>query len=111
MKALFIACLILLVFLFAWAAYSGVKIDEVRSLGGCAEAALQGVLKIPDNRDQRFLGKVTKATAVCRGGPNILEFRLTPWIDWSQYWGTGDATSKPHGIFTKNGPAFRGVTE
>jgi hypothetical protein len=34
---------------------------------------------------------------------------MTPWVDWSQYWGTGDATTQLPGLLTKNGPAFRGV--
>ncbi len=70
---------------------------------------LKGVRKIPDDRAQRFLGKVTEAEALCRGERD-LQFRLTPWVDWSQYWGTGDTSSLPTGYLSKKGPAFRGVT-
>jgi Animal haem peroxidase len=85
------------------------KQEEARELKACAEALLAGLRKIPDNRAQRFLGKVTVAEAICRGEED-LQFRLTPWVDWSQYWGTGDLSSlPPNGFLSKKGPAFRGV--
>ncbi len=85
------------------------KLEEAQELKACAQMLLQGVRKIPDDRARRFLGKVTNAEALC-GGERNLQFRLTPWVDWSQYWGTGDVTSLPTGYLTKKGPAFRGVT-
>jgi hypothetical protein len=84
--------------------------DEARELQACAHAALQGFLKIPDIRSQRFLGKVTEKTALCRGGQKTLQFRMTPWVDWSQYWGTGDMSSLPTGYLSAKGAGFRGVT-
>jgi hypothetical protein len=45
-------------------------------------------------RDQRFLGKVTEATARCRGGKGAVSGRDVPWTDWQNYWGTGDESSK-----------------
>src|SRR5580658_9538888 len=85
------------------------KLEEARELKACAQMVLNGLRKIPDDRAQRFLGKVTEAEALCRGERN-LQFRLTPWVDWSQYWGTGDLSSLPKGYLSKKGPAFRGVT-
>ncbi len=83
------------------------KLEEAKELKACAQALLNGLPKIPDDRDKRFLGKVTEAEAICRGERN-LAFRLTPWVDWSQYWGTGDTSSLPTN-FPKKGPEFRGV--
>ncbi len=85
------------------------KLEEAKELKACAQMVLDGFRKIPDDHAQRFLGKVTDAEALCRGERN-LQFRLTPWVDWSQYWGTGDMSSLPTGYLSKKGPAFRGVT-
>ncbi len=85
------------------------KREEAKELKACADMVLGGIRKIPDQRDQRFLGKVSQAEAICRGERN-LQFRLTPWVDWSQYWGTGDTSSLPAGFLSKKGPAFRGVS-
>src|ERR1019366_9431690 len=54
-------------------------------------------------------GKVQEAPALCRAGQRALLFRNTPWVDWSNYWGAGDATSKPPGLLTKGGPSSRGI--
>ncbi len=86
------------------------KAEEARELQACAQAVLEGVPKIPDTRALRFQGKVSEATMLCRGGEKSLQFRLTPWVDWSQYWGTGDLSSLPSGFISTKGPAFRGVT-
>ena len=85
------------------------KLEEAKELKACAQMVLNGVRKIPDDRAQRFLGKVTEAEAICRGERN-LQFRRTPWVDWSQYWATGDTSSLPKGYLSKKGPAFRGVS-
>ena len=48
---------------------------------------------------------------LCRGGEKSLQFRLTPWVDWSQYWGTGDLSFIAIRIsYRRKGPMFRGVT-
>lgn len=85
------------------------KAEEARELKACAQMVLDGFRKIPDARAQRFQGKVTEAEMLCRGGSKSLQFRLTPWVDWSQYWGTGDTSSLPTGFISSKGPAFRGV--
>ncbi|HME10049.1 MAG TPA: peroxidase family protein [Bryobacteraceae bacterium] len=86
------------------------KLEEARELKACAQVVLAGFQKIPDARAQRFLGKVSATEMLCRAGQKSLQFRLTPWVDWSQYWGTGDVSSLPTGYLSKKGPAFRGVT-
>ena len=45
-------------------------------------------------RSQRFLGKVTNATARCRGGSKAVNARTVPWTDWPNYWAAGDAPTK-----------------
>ena len=74
------------------------KLEEIRELKACAQMVLEGFMKIPDVRSQRFLGKVSSNTMICRGGEKSLQFRMTPWVDWSQYWGTGDCLRCPRGI-------------
>jgi len=86
------------------------KKEEAEALKACAQMVLSGFRKIADTRDRRFEGKVTEATALCRGGQKTLQFRLTPWVDWSQYWGTGDMSSLPSGFISTKGPTFRGVS-
>jgi hypothetical protein len=85
------------------------KAEEARELKACAQMVLDGFRKIPDARAQRFQGKVTEAEMLCRGGSRSLQFRLTPWVDWSQYWGTGDTSSLPAGFISSKGPTLRGV--
>ena len=49
---------------------------------------------IAEQRTDRFLGKVSEAQARCWGGAKAVTQRPTPWVDWSNYWGAGDLTSK-----------------
>ena len=85
---------------------------EVNSLKACVEMASGGFLPIAETRDRRFLAKVEEATARCRGGAAILPLRMTPWVDWANYWGAGDYHSRIPGILTKAGtlsPVERGI--
>jgi hypothetical protein len=84
--------------------------DDAGAVTACAEMALSGFRKVADTREQRFEGKVTEATAVCRGGQKTLQFRLTPWVDWSHYWGTGDSSSIPSGFLFAKTAVPNGVT-
>jgi hypothetical protein len=86
------------------------KKEEAAALVACAKAVLGGIRPIAPTRDVRFEGKVSEANALCRGGSQTLQFRLTPWVDWQQYWGTGDMSSLPTGFLSTKGPEFRGVT-
>jgi hypothetical protein len=63
------------------------------SVAGCIEELADGPLPIATTRDQRFQGKVRESTARCRGGTLPLKYMNTPWVDWSNYYGTGDAKS------------------
>ena len=67
---------------------------EAASLRNCAQMINSGIRPIATTRDQRFQGKVEDSTAVCRGGDVASQFRAVPWVDWSNYWGAGDANSR-----------------
>jgi hypothetical protein len=85
---------------------------ELESLHNCAQMINSGIRPIAVTRDQRFQGKVESSTAVCRGGDLAAQFRATPWVDWSNYWGAGDAKSKaPEFVKQANhlGPTGRGI--
>jgi hypothetical protein len=88
------------------------KAEETKALFACAQMVNEqlGALKIPVTRGLRFQGKVLQATALCRGGDQALQFRATPWVDWANYWGTGDMDSLPTGFISSKLPAQRGVT-
>ena len=71
------------------------KKEEAAELRACAQMVLGGFLQVSNMRDQRFEGKVAEPTARCRGGQYAVQFRTTPWVDWSRYWGAGDSSSLP----------------
>jgi len=77
--------------------------DEADALKACVAAVLSGIRPIAATRDLRFEGKVSQANALCRGGEKSLQFRLTPWVDWQSYWGTGDMSSLPTGFLSTKG--------
>jgi hypothetical protein len=87
------------------------KAEEAKALLACARMVVDqaGMLKIPEAREKRFEGKVSEAVALCRGGEQALQFRGTPWVDWSSYWGTGDQSSLPTGFISQKLPDARGV--
>src|SRR5579863_528026 len=74
---------------------SSAEKQEAEALQSCAEAVREGFRKVAGSRDVRFEGKVSDAQALCRGGQRTLQFRKTPWMDWSTYWGAGDSGSFP----------------
>ena len=63
-------------------------------LKDCATLARQGFRPLAKVRSQRFLGKVQEVTARCRGGDEAVDGRGVPWVDWQNYWATGDARSR-----------------
>src|ERR1700723_3272939 len=87
------------------------KQQEAKALLACGQMVADQLvaLQIPDSRAPRFQGKVSEATALCRGGAQALQFRATPWVDWGNYWGTGDLSSLPTGFISTKLPAQRGV--
>jgi len=85
------------------------KKEEAVALQACVKAVLAGFRTIATTREARYEGKDTEANTLCHGGYKTLQFRLTPWVDWSQYWGTGDMSSLPTGILAPKAPVIRGV--
>jgi len=86
--------------------------SELASLQACEEMAGGGLRPIAGSREERFLGKVQAPTAVCRGGNGAAQFRKAPWVDWANYWGTGDVSSKAPDFVKPAGhlgPTQRGV--
>lgn len=65
--------------------------SEVACLKVLARGDIQRVTKI---RDQRFLGKVPEERARCLGGERAVALRQGPWLDWPNFWGAGDVSSK-----------------
>ena len=94
--------------------WSGISLADSDSQA-CIEAAKRGLLEVPDDRSRRFLGKVKEDTARCRGGEKAAKYRHTPWVDWQNYYATGDDSSRHDGreAITKIGkhllPNGRGV--
>jgi hypothetical protein len=70
-------------------------------LAACTRVVKEGFRDIADDRAARFQGKVEYDTALCRGGEKATRYRDTPWVDWPNYWGTGDAASKQQGSAAK----------
>jgi len=85
-------------------------ITDVRS---CLEYGSRGFRPVAVDRAHRFLGKVQPFTGACRGPEQVERASGTPWVDWQNYWATGDNTSKasfsllPH--FGRNGRGIDGA--
>lgn len=94
MRKLFVAVLF---FLLASAA-NAQQTAAWSDLDDCV-ALLRKPRDIASERDQRFLGKVAEYTARCRGGERTLPYRELPWVDWTNYWATGDYSSMSRGLF------------
>ncbi|HYO16002.1 MAG TPA: peroxidase family protein [Thermoanaerobaculia bacterium] len=70
-------------------------------LSGCSAATRDcvtyvkgGFRPIAKDRAHRFLGKVRKETASCRGGERAVAARDEPWLDWQNYYATGGPDSR-----------------
>ena len=61
---------------------------DPREAVDCMTYALEGFRPIADQRTDRFLGKVEKDTARCRGGRKAVVGRDRPWMDWQNYGAT-----------------------
>lgn len=59
----------------------------------CVRLVARGLRPVAESRERRFTGKVSEDAARCRGGANAVRYRDTPWVDWSNYWAAGDASS------------------
>jgi hypothetical protein len=79
------------------------------SVESCLQVAERGLRPVAEDRSQRFLGKVREDTARCRGGDRAVQARTLPWIDWQNYWATGDTSSRSGSLTTHLSPNGRGV--
>lgn len=66
------------------------SLDDTKN---CTAMVLGGFRKVADERGERFNGKVGEEVARCRGGEKAVALRWTPYVDWANYWATGDAGS------------------
>ncbi|NTW07053.1 MAG: oxygenase, partial [Syntrophaceae bacterium] len=83
-----------------------------QELKACAEVVNSGFRPVARERTERFQGKVQETTALCRGGEKAVTFRSTPYVDWANYWATGDAGSMYPGTTSIDGhlrPNGRGI--
>ena len=68
--------------------------ERLSAKKACIKLLAKGLRPLADHQTDRFLGKVEEDTANCRGGQKALKYRNTVWVDWSNYWATGDMGSK-----------------
>jgi hypothetical protein len=73
----------------------------------CGKLVMSGARPIAAERTDRFQGKVQEATARCRGGSKAIAYRDAPWTDWTNYWATGDGSSRSW-LGTKNTRGING---
>ena len=71
---------------------------DPREFTACSSYVIESFRPIATERTGRFLGKVQENTARCRGGDKAVKGRHRPWVDWQNYWATGDANSLAYGI-------------
>lgn len=73
---------------------------DPRDQWACATYVVKGFRDIKDEPSERFLGKVQEDTARCRGGERAVARRNhgLPWVDWTNYWATGNAGSQATGL-------------
>jgi hypothetical protein len=84
----------------AWllAACAGIDDGQNKSeLASCVDMVAGGLRPVAKARDQRFNGKVGEEVARCRGGEKAVVFRGTPYVDWANYWATGDQSGMAPG--------------
>ncbi|MGR9053164.1 MAG: peroxidase family protein, partial [Gammaproteobacteria bacterium] len=96
---------------FCMTAYATDKLidkERISADEACARLAKKGLRPLAGEQTERFLGKVSEDAAECRGGKKAMAGRPYPWVDWSNYWGTGDESSKYPGweSLTKLGKHF-----
>ena len=69
--------------------------EENSAYEACKAMIKGGLRPFPADRAKRYLGKVgQETTAICRGGEKATLYRHTPWVDWSNYYATGDASTR-----------------
>ena len=68
--------------------------ERLSSDKACLKVVYHGIRKLAETQTERFLGKVDADRANCRGGKKALERRPQVWVDWANYYATGDASTK-----------------
>ena len=68
--------------------------DGFALLTACLDDLSAGLPLVAKKRTARFEGKGTEAHVLCHGGDEAVAFMGTPWVDWQNYWATGDESSK-----------------
>ncbi|MBX2883221.1 MAG: hypothetical protein KTR32_24930 [Granulosicoccus sp.] len=86
-------CLLLLTGVVATGSFSLTAHAQSEKVA-CVSSFSRGFLDVPEDRSFRFNGKVEEDTAVCRGGEKAAKWRDTPWVDWQNYYATGDNSSR-----------------
>ena len=79
--------------------------DDLQIAKACLAVTENGLRDLAADRTSRFLGKVEDYRARCRGGDRALRGMSSPWVDWANYWATGDLSSKSDKR-TFGGPIF-----
>jgi hypothetical protein len=72
--------------------------EKISSDKACERMVAGGLRPIAKQQTERFLGKVKEDTANCRGGQKAVARRDSVWLDWPNYWGAGDASTKAEGL-------------
>jgi hypothetical protein len=80
----------------------------------CVTYVKRGFRPVAQDRAHRFLGKVRKETAGCRGGQKAVQARDEPWLDWQNYYAAGGPdsrhpTNKGMGHLSPNGLGVDGA--
>src|SRR5262245_23061270 len=75
----------------------GCATPDPREVIACGSYVIDGFRPVAKERTGRFLGKVENDTARCRGGGKAVDGRALPWVDWQNYWATGDASTLSYG--------------
>ena len=66
-------CVLMLCVLSLWCAAPGYTASSSAELEACANMVKGGFRPIAEDRADRFLGKVQKDTALCRGGEKAVQ--------------------------------------
>ena len=83
--------------------------DTVADQQACLDLVANGFRPIASEPDERFNGKVGIPAARCRGGEHAVDLRGSPFVDWSNYHATGDASSLERGFGIHTSPDGRGI--
>lgn len=78
-----------------WLGLTACSADVAESEWACLRVLLSGdVQKVAAAREDRFLGKVPELRARCLGGRRAVALMAGPWLDWPNFWGAGDASTR-----------------